>query len=102
MCRECPGTIELVLLTNPAENLVPRIIVNVMPKPELLDPQGKAITRALARNGVELEQVRQGKRFELTIDGPVTDSVKATIERIASEVLANTVIEDVTSIEYEA
>ncbi|MFM6974778.1 MAG: phosphoribosylformylglycinamidine synthase subunit PurS [Agromyces sp.] len=71
---------------------MPRIIVNVMPKPELLDPQGKAITRALARNGFEVSDVRQGKRFELTIPGPLSPEQSAEIERIAAEVLSNSVI----------
>lgn len=70
-----------------------------MPKPELLDPQGKAITRALSRNGFAVADVRQGKRFELTLDGPITDGQRAEIERIANEVLSNSVIEDVVSIE---
>ena len=70
-----------------------------MPKPELLDPQGKAITRALARNGFAVADVRQGKRFELTLDGPVTEAGRVEIERIAAEVLSNSVIEDVVSIE---
>ena len=48
---------------------MPKIIVDVMPKPEILDPQGKAIGAALARLGIEgFREVRQGKRFELTID----------------------------------
>ncbi len=80
---------------------MPRIIVNVMPKPELLDPQGKAITRALARSGFDVADVRQGKRFELTVPGPVTPAVSAEIERIANEVLANGVIENVVSIEVD-
>lgn len=71
-----------------------------MPKPELLDPQGKAITRALARNGFAVADARQGKRFVLTLEGAVTDAVKADVERIAAEILSNSVIEDVVSIEY--
>lgn len=71
-----------------------------MPKPELLDPQGKAITRALARNGFEVSDVRQGKRFEITVDGKLNKEAKAEVERIATEILSNQVIEDVVSIDY--
>ena len=55
------------------------IVVDVMPKAEILDPQGKAVTRALARLGHEaVGDVRVGKRFELHVDGPVTDALLAT------------------------
>ena len=71
-----------------------------MPKPELLDPQGKAITRALARNGFAVADVRQGKRFEITVDGSLTPAVKEQVEQIAGDILSNSVIEDVVSIDY--
>ena len=49
-----------------------------MPKPEILDPQGKAVQGALPRLGFEgVSDVRQGKRFELEIEG------EATPERLA-------------------
>lgn len=72
---------------------MPRVIVNVMPKPEILDPQGKAVTGALARLGFEGMAVRQGKRFEIEVDGEVTPAVLARIEEAAERLLANTVIE---------
>ena len=79
---------------------MPTIVVDVMPKPELLDPQGKATTGALARLGHgKFENVRIGKRFELTVEGEVTDEVLAEAKRIADEVLSNSVIEDVVGIE---
>lgn len=78
---------------------MPTFIVHVMPKPELLDPQGKAIRGALARNGFEVIDARQGKRFELRVAGPVTDTVRAEVQRIADDILANGVIEDVVAIE---
>jgi phosphoribosylformylglycinamidine synthase len=78
---------------------MPTIVVDVMPKAELLDPQGKAVTGALARLGVtEFSAVRMGKRFELTVDGEVTEDVLATARRIADEILSNSVIEDVVEI----
>ena len=72
---------------------MPRVVVNVMPKPEILDPQGKAVTGALPRLGFQGLSVRQGKRFEIEVDGEVTDEVLAQIERAADTLLANTVIE---------
>jgi phosphoribosylformylglycinamidine synthase len=63
-----------------------------MPKAEILDPQGQAVVRALGRTGVSgVSDVRQGKRFELEVDSTVTAE---DLERIASTLLANTVIED--------
>jgi phosphoribosylformylglycinamidine synthase subunit PurS len=79
---------------------MPTIVVDVMPKAELLDPQGKAVSGALDRLGVaQFSGVRIGKRFELTVDGPVTDDVLATARTIADDILSNSVIEDVVAIE---
>ena len=65
-----------------------------MPKTEILDPQGQAIVGALARLGFAgIADVRQGKRFELEVGDGVDD---VTLEKIAADVLANTVIEDYT------
>ena len=81
---------------------MPLIVVDVMPKAEILDPQGKAVTRALARLGHEaVGQVRIGKRFELTVDGEVTGELLGQIRTVAEDVLANTVIEDVVGIHVE-
>jgi phosphoribosylformylglycinamidine synthase subunit PurS len=70
-----------------------RVVVDVMPKPEILDPQGKAVTGALARLGFAGISVRQGKRFELDIDGEITQDRLAEVRRAAETLLANTVIE---------
>jgi len=79
---------------------MPTIVVDVMPKAELLDPQGKAVAGAFARLGVEdFTSVRIGKRFELTVDGEVTEEILADARRIADEILSNSVIEDVVGIE---
>jgi phosphoribosylformylglycinamidine synthase PurS subunit len=64
-----------------------------MPKPEILDPQGKAVTGALARLGFAGISVRQGKRFELQLDGEITEERLAEVRRAAETLLANTVIE---------
>ncbi|QIM19646.1 phosphoribosylformylglycinamidine synthase subunit PurS [Leucobacter coleopterorum] len=78
---------------------MPTIVVDVMPKAELLDPQGKATTGALDRLGHgKFQNVRIGKRFEFTVDGDVTDAVLAEVRKVADETLSNAVIEDVVSI----
>ena len=69
-----------------------RVAVDVVIKPEILDPQGKAILAALARTGHSgVRSVRQGKHFELEVDDAVDDD---TLHRIAGSLLANPVIED--------
>lgn len=71
---------------------MPRVVVTVMPKAEILDPQGQAIVGALGRLGhAGIADVRQGKRFELDVDDTVSDDELA---EIAESLLANTVIED--------
>ena len=72
---------------------MPRVVVNVMPKPEILDPQGKAVTGALKRIGFDGMTVRQGKRFEVDVDGEVTPEVLERVSQAAEKLLANTVIE---------
>ena len=74
---------------------MPRLVVDVMPKPEILDPQGKAVQGALPRLGfIGVTDVRQGKRFELEIDGEITDEVLASVHQMAETLLSNPVIED--------
>jgi phosphoribosylformylglycinamidine synthase subunit PurS len=73
---------------------VARVVVDVMPKPEILDPQGQAVAGALVRLGIGgVGDVRQGKHFELDVADDVDD---ATLEEIAATLLANPVIEDWT------
>ncbi|MDJ0354888.1 phosphoribosylformylglycinamidine synthase subunit PurS [Paenarthrobacter sp. PH39-S1] len=82
---------------------MPRIVVDVMPKPEILDPQGKAIVGALPRLGFTgFSSVRQGKRFELTVDGEVTPEILQQAREAAERMLSNPVIEDVVSVEVVA
>ena len=79
------------------------IIIEVMPKRELLDPAGKAVRRALERDGhTDIVDVRIGKRFELRVEGDVTDAHLAKAKTIADELLSNGVIEDVVDIRVEA
>ena len=71
-----------------------RVVVGVMLKPEILDPQGKAISGALPRLGFEgVVDVRQGKRFELELAGEITDERLAEVRDAAEKLFANTVIE---------
>jgi phosphoribosylformylglycinamidine synthase len=65
-----------------------------MLKPEILDPQGKAVHGALPRLGFTgVSDVRQGKRFELQIDGDLTPERLADLDRAAETLLSNPVIE---------
>ena len=70
-----------------------------MPKPEILDPQGKAVAGALARLGFgEFAGARQGKRFELEVEGEITDDVLERAREAAATLLSNPVIEDVVAV----
>jgi phosphoribosylformylglycinamidine synthase len=78
---------------------MPTIVVEVMPKPALLDPQGKAVLGALSRIGkTDFSDVRIGKRFEITVDRPVDDALLAEVRELAAEMFSNSVIEDVVSV----
>lgn len=78
-------------------SVVARVVVEVMPKPEILDPQGKAVRGALARLGfADVSNVRQGKRFEIEVDGVVDADLLAQVHTMAETLLANPVIEDFT------
>ena len=70
--------------------------VYVSLKKSVLDPQGKTIHGALKKMGYKgLEDVRQGKYFELTLNGGLSRTeVEAEVARIAGEVLTNPVIEE--------
>ena len=71
-----------------------RVVVDVVLKPEILDPQGQAIVGALQRLDIHgVSDVRQGKHFELEVDDSVDDE---TITKLADTLLANPVIENFT------
>jgi phosphoribosylformylglycinamidine synthase len=73
------------------------VIVNVSLKPEILDPQGRAVLGAVGRLGLEgVADVRQGKQFVLTLDGDVDEARMAQVRTIAESLLSNPVIEDFT------
>jgi len=74
---------------------VARVVVDVMLKPEILDPQGQAILGALARLGHSgIASVRQGKHFEIELAGEADDATLARIDEVAATLLSNPVIED--------
>ena len=74
---------------------VARYVVDVMPKREILDPQGKAVLGALPRLGFDgVTDVRQGKRFELEVAGEASDETLAEVRKMAETLLSNPVIED--------
>ena len=74
---------------------MPRVVVDVMPKPEILDPQGKAVLGALPRLGFHgVTDVRQGKRFELEFEGEMTDAILDEVREIAQPLLSHPVIEN--------
>ena len=81
---------------------MPKIVVQVMPKRDLLDPQGKAVARALERSGHKaIKAVRIGKRIELHYDKTPTDSQLDEAKKIAESFLSNGVIEDVVTVSIE-
>jgi phosphoribosylformylglycinamidine synthase subunit PurS len=74
---------------------VARVVVDVMLKPEILDPQGKAVEGALGRLGLTgVEAVRQGKTFTIDLDGDLDDARLAQVHELAATLLSNPVIED--------
>jgi len=74
---------------------VARVVVDVVLKPEIHDPQGEAIAGACRRLGFgQVAGVRQGKRFEVELDGPADDAALAQVWKLAAELLANPVLED--------
>ena len=76
---------------------MPRVVVDVMLKPEILDPQGRAVQGALGRLGLTgVASVRQGKQFVIEVDGPLEGERYDLMHKLAEELLSNPVIEDYT------
>lgn len=74
-----------------------RVVVDVMLKPEIHDPQGEAVLAAAHRLGFgQLGEVRQGKRFEIELDGAADEAALSAVTELAAELLANSVIEEFT------
>jgi phosphoribosylformylglycinamidine synthase PurS subunit len=71
-----------------------RFAVNVTPKPGILDPQGRAVEGSLGHLGIEgVSAVRIGRRAEMTVEAADEASARVVVERLASELLSNTLIE---------
>ena len=71
-----------------------RFAVNVTPKAGILDPQGRAVESSLGHLGIEgVSAVRVGRRIELTVTAADEATARATVERLASELLSNPLIE---------
>ena len=82
---------------------MPKIIVEVMPKADLLDPQGKAVANSLNRKGhTEITAVRIGKRIELHYAAEPTEAQLNEAKQFAADFLSNGVIEDVVAVTAEA
>jgi phosphoribosylformylglycinamidine synthase PurS subunit len=73
------------------------MIVEVMLKPEIHDPQGDAIASACHRLGFgQVLGIRQGKRFEVELEGPADDDAVTAVTHLARDLLSNPVIEEFT------
>lgn len=71
-----------------------RFAVNVTPKAGILDPQGRAVEGSLGHLGIEgVSAVRVGRRIELTVAAADEGSARATVDRLATELLSNPLIE---------
>ena len=71
-----------------------RFAVNVTPKPGILDPQGRAVEGSLGHLGIDgVSDVRVGRRVELTVEAGSETSARDVVDRLASELLSNPLIE---------
>jgi phosphoribosylformylglycinamidine synthase PurS subunit len=74
-----------------------RFAVNVLPKDGILDPQGRAVEGSLGHLGIEgVSGVRVGRRVELTVEAETESDARVTVERLASELFSNPLIESFT------
>jgi phosphoribosylformylglycinamidine synthase subunit PurS len=71
-----------------------RFVVSVMPKAGILDPQGRAVEQTLPHLQVEgVDEIRVGRRIELSVEAPDEGAARSTAERLAGELFANPLIE---------
>ncbi|CAN5748556.1 phosphoribosylformylglycinamidine synthase subunit PurS [soil metagenome] len=74
-----------------------RFAVSVMPRPGILDPQGRAVENALPQLGAaSVRGVRVGRRVELTVEAESEGEAREVVERLSGELLANPLVEDWT------
>ena len=79
-----------------------KAVVHVTLKPDVLDPQGKAIRKASAALGHEgVASVRQGKLFEIELDAADESAARRLLEELCDKLLANPVIEDHTIVSLQ-
>jgi phosphoribosylformylglycinamidine synthase subunit PurS len=72
-----------------------RYAVSVMPRPGILDPQGRAVEQSLPHLGVDsVHAVRVGRRVELTVESPDERGARSVVDRLAGELFANPLIEE--------
>lgn len=68
--------------------------IHIMPHKELLDPQGKAVKNRLPNIGVNgVQDVRVGKRVELTVEAPSENEAKEMVQKACKSMLANPIME---------
>jgi phosphoribosylformylglycinamidine synthase PurS subunit len=68
--------------------------IDVMPKKEILDPQGKAVTGSMKNLGLaEIQNVRIGKHISLEIDADTAETAHAKVEEACKNLLANLIME---------
>jgi phosphoribosylformylglycinamidine synthase PurS subunit len=90
-------------LSEQSDTFSQKIVIEIMPKRDLLDPQGKAVAGALQRGGNrDISQVRIGKRIELQFERQVTEADLTEAKQLAADFLSNSVIEDVVAITVES
>jgi phosphoribosylformylglycinamidine synthase len=71
-----------------------RFAVNVTPKPGILDPQGRAVEGSLGHLGIAgVSDIRVGRRIELTVEASDAEAARTTVDRLATDLLANPLIE---------
>jgi phosphoribosylformylglycinamidine synthase len=71
-----------------------RYAVNVLPKPGILDPQGRAVELSLPHlNVTTVSRVRVGRRVELTVTAATEPAARAVVDGLAKELLSNPLIE---------
>ena len=71
-----------------------RFAVNVTPKPGILDPQGRAVEKSLPHLGIAgVSAVRVGRRVELTVSAVDARAARSIVDRLASELLSNPLME---------
>jgi phosphoribosylformylglycinamidine synthase subunit PurS len=71
-----------------------RFAVNVMPKPGILDPQGRAVEGSLGHLGINgVSGVRVGRRVELAVEAAGIEAAGVVVERLARELFSNPLIE---------